>query len=235
MKAAKRKSLTKKLRFEVFKRDKFRCQYCGAEAPGVVLVVDHVAPVAKGGKNDMLNLITACFGCNAGKSDRLLCDDSAVTKQRQALEQLAERREQIEMMLAWKKIEEQGAATEKDAAANLFIELFGEIEESFAKQLRGLLKKHGLQKIADAMYRAADETADAAYAPRLVWCFLQPQIVQDAYRVRGAMRHRWRYVAADALGLIQELLENGWTVDELTTEVRSCTCWSTWAQQMGVD
>src|SRR5690348_290732 len=63
--AAKRTNLSKKLRFEVFKRDGFRCQYCGAAAPDVLLVVDHVNPVAKGGKNNILNLITACEPCNA--------------------------------------------------------------------------------------------------------------------------------------------------------------------------
>ena len=42
---SKRKSLSKKIRFEVFKRDKFTCQYCGKTAPNVVLEVDHIEPV----------------------------------------------------------------------------------------------------------------------------------------------------------------------------------------------
>jgi len=37
--------------------------------PKVPLEVDHVVPVSKGGKNDMANLITACFDCNRGKSN----------------------------------------------------------------------------------------------------------------------------------------------------------------------
>lgn len=60
-------SITKKLRFEVFKRDGFRCAYCGKEPPLVVLEVDHVEPKSKGGKDDISNLITACFDCNRGK------------------------------------------------------------------------------------------------------------------------------------------------------------------------
>ena len=48
--------LKKLLRFEVFKRDSFRCQYCGKSAPEVVLEIDHVTPVANGGKSDVLNL-----------------------------------------------------------------------------------------------------------------------------------------------------------------------------------
>jgi len=99
----KRETLSKKIRFEVFKRDKFTCQYCGAKSPEVILNVDHIDPVAKGGKNDILNLITSCFDCNSGKSDRILNDSSIVEKQRKQLELLQERREQIELMLEWKK------------------------------------------------------------------------------------------------------------------------------------
>lgn len=66
----KRENVSKKLRFEVFKRDSFTCQYCGAKAPDVILEVDHIKPVAKEGSSDILNLITACQACNAGKSDR---------------------------------------------------------------------------------------------------------------------------------------------------------------------
>lgn len=62
-----RKQLSKKTRFEVFKRDKFVCQYCGSCPPEVILHVDHITPVASGGLNDMDNLITACAPCNLGK------------------------------------------------------------------------------------------------------------------------------------------------------------------------
>jgi hypothetical protein len=69
---ADRKGLSKKLRFEIFKRDSFTCQYCGKQPPLVVLVVDHINPVANGGDNDDLNLITSCEECNQGKGARLL-------------------------------------------------------------------------------------------------------------------------------------------------------------------
>lgn len=60
-------SLSKKLRFEVMKRDAFMCGYCGKSAPHVVLEVDHVVPRASGGSDDPDNLVTACFDCNRGK------------------------------------------------------------------------------------------------------------------------------------------------------------------------
>jgi len=63
------------IRFKVLERDSFTCQYCGMSAPDVVLHVDHIKPVSKGGTNDMDNLITACAACNLGKSTMSLRDD----------------------------------------------------------------------------------------------------------------------------------------------------------------
>ena len=70
--AFKRKPISKKTRFEIFKRDGFKCMYCGAHPPAVLLHIDHIKPVADGGKNDIDNLITACEPCNLGKGARLL-------------------------------------------------------------------------------------------------------------------------------------------------------------------
>lgn len=64
-----RKQISTRMRFEIFKRDGFTCQYCGATPPGVVLHVDHIIPVADGGENHPHNLTTACSTCNLGKSD----------------------------------------------------------------------------------------------------------------------------------------------------------------------
>lgn len=70
--AEKRKGISKKTRFDIFKRDSFKCQYCGASPPSVLLHVDHIKPVADGGKNDIDNLVTSCEPCNLGKGARLL-------------------------------------------------------------------------------------------------------------------------------------------------------------------
>ena len=68
-KKQERKPITKKTRFEVFKRDSFKCQYCGKTPPEVTLEVDHIKPKSKKGSDDLNNLITACFNCNRGKSN----------------------------------------------------------------------------------------------------------------------------------------------------------------------
>lgn len=64
----KRAAISTRTRFEVFKRDLFTCQYCGAHPPSSILHVDHINAVARGGKNDPDNLVTACADCNLGKA-----------------------------------------------------------------------------------------------------------------------------------------------------------------------
>lgn len=70
----KRKQISTRTRFEVFKRDGFVCQYCGSHPPNVILHVDHIIPVAEGGKNEMDNYVTSCDKCNLGKSNVSLKD-----------------------------------------------------------------------------------------------------------------------------------------------------------------
>lgn len=56
-----------KLRFEVLKRDKFKCILCGRTGQDTTLHVDHITPVVKGGKNKKDFLATLCSDCNLGK------------------------------------------------------------------------------------------------------------------------------------------------------------------------
>ena len=55
------------LRFAVFRRDSYTCQYCGRKAPAVPLHIDHVIPWSRGGHTVLSNLKTACNVCNLGK------------------------------------------------------------------------------------------------------------------------------------------------------------------------
>jgi hypothetical protein len=61
-------AVSKRLRFEILRRDNHKCRYCGATAPDTELRVDHVVPVALGGSDDPSNLVCACNPCNTGKS-----------------------------------------------------------------------------------------------------------------------------------------------------------------------
>jgi HNH endonuclease len=88
-----RTAISKRLRFEVFKRDRFTCAYCGAHPPQVILEVDHIVPVFTYGTNDIDNLITSCFACNRGKADKSLNDIPQPLNER--LSEIKEREAQI--------------------------------------------------------------------------------------------------------------------------------------------
>ena len=67
-----RRHLSPQLRRKVFFRDRHTCQECGAsrgENDNLMLQVDHIVPVSKGGTDDFDNLVTLCSDCNLGKSD----------------------------------------------------------------------------------------------------------------------------------------------------------------------
>lgn len=146
-----RESIPKGTRFEVLKRDKFTCQYCGRSAPDVILEIDHIQPVSKGGDNSIINLITSCRDCNRGKTNKELSDDTAVKKQKQQLDDMADRREQIEMMVAWRKelleMEDIGI----DAVNDVFIALTDSgINDAGRRDVRKLIKRFGLNEVITA-------------------------------------------------------------------------------------
>jgi hypothetical protein len=70
------------MRFTVLERDEFACQYCGAKAPDVILHVDHLVAVSKGGITSPENLITSCEACNIGKggADLLYVPDHIIDR-----------------------------------------------------------------------------------------------------------------------------------------------------------
>lgn len=152
---SKRKTIPKKTRFEVFKRDKFTCQYCGAKAPDVVLHVDHITPVAEGGDNDIMNLVTACEDCNLGKGARELSDDSAIAVRRKQAEELAERREQIEMMRDWQMSQLDEVDEMTNAADDLIKAITGyNVNERGLSILRTHIKKFGYKQVLEAISTA---------------------------------------------------------------------------------
>lgn len=56
------------LRSQVFKKDEYKCQYCGSEPKK--LHCDHITPLSRGGGNEISNLITSCPPCNLSKSSK---------------------------------------------------------------------------------------------------------------------------------------------------------------------
>lgn len=62
-----RGKVSNKMRFAIYKRDGYRCKKCGKATDD--LEIDHIFPIAKGGKSNFENLQTLCHRCNALKSD----------------------------------------------------------------------------------------------------------------------------------------------------------------------
>lgn len=171
---ATRKGISKKVRFEVFKRDSFKCQYCGRGAPDVLLHADHIHPVSKGGVNDIANLITACSECNLGKGAALLDDKTALEKQRHQLEELNERREQLELMLQWREELLSFHDREFEFLKQAYRQAYNaELTEYGVKQLRNIYKIFGLNESLYALERASakqlERNGEIKYMAGICW------------------------------------------------------------------
>lgn len=202
----KRKSITKKIRFEVFKRDSFSCQYCGESAPEVVLHVDHINPVSKGGDNEIINLITSCESCNLGKGATKLGDSTSIKKQKDQLDILNKKREQLKMMLSWREglkgLEDESI----QAICDLWNNLLGdsEINDNGRKTLKKLLNKHSLNDILDSVEKSIDQYVshdhtdeDLSLAFNKIGGILHskssPDYMKELYYIRGIARNRFNY------------------------------------------
>ena len=64
-----RGKVTNKLRFAIYARDGNRCRICGRRTND--LEIDHVVPIAKGGKTTYANLQTLCSSCNKKKGSNI--------------------------------------------------------------------------------------------------------------------------------------------------------------------
>ncbi|HVE43026.1 MAG TPA: HNH endonuclease [Planctomycetota bacterium] len=57
-------------RKNIFKRDRYTCQYCGAQPGPEALTIEHIVPRSKGGISSWENCVLACVECNKRKADR---------------------------------------------------------------------------------------------------------------------------------------------------------------------
>lgn len=244
--SADRKAIGKKLRFEVFKRDKFTCQYCGHKAPDVVLQVDHLQPVALGGANEILNLITSCVDCNSGKGARTLSDDSALAKQRAQLEALAERREQLDMMLEWSAELGELLDYEVDSVAErieLHIPAFS-VGLDGRNKIRQWLQKYSLLELMEALsvgvsqYIRGDSGMDDRERcfnsiPGIARMRRLPQDERDLYYVRGIARKRFSRCDDEvAIDLLRRAAAAGHDSETLKATARREGSWSSWVNAM---
>jgi len=248
----KRITVSKKIRFEIFKRDSFTCQYCGAKAPDVILECDHIEPVSQGGTNDILNLIASCFDCNRGKGKRRLSDDTVIGKQHQQLMELQERKEQIAMMFEWQK----GLLAIDDEIAKQLVEFWEELVpdhiyiDSDLIFFRKLLKSFTLEEIIQAMSISKDqyliyennkatiESITNAVLKIGGICYVRrggikhdadQENTKSIYYIRGILRNRLSYLNEwRALTLLKTAADLGADMDDLEEQAKSVRNWTEW-------
>lgn len=156
----KRKPISKKLRFEVFKRDNFTCRYCGRKAPDVVLEVDHIEPVSKGGKNSIINLVTSCRECNRGKGKNLLTEHQMLDKERNQLEILQQTREQMRMMMQWKDELLQIENEQIEYIEKLVCDEGDGLTDAGRKNVGDIIKRFGFDVVIDSAIIAKKQYRD---------------------------------------------------------------------------
>jgi hypothetical protein len=162
-----RESISKKLRFDVFKRDGFCCVYCGAHpSETVMLEVDHVHPVAEGGTNDIDNLVTACFDCNRGKGRHLLSNIPQSIEEK-AIE-TAEREAQLRAYYDILEAKKQRKDDELWSIADVYMQRFGDdsILRSRLASIRTFLDRMDYYEVQEAMEIAVDKMYSKAPAFR---------------------------------------------------------------------
>lgn len=248
----KRKSLSKKTRFEVFKRDSFTCQYCGGKSPDVVLVVDHINPVAGGGDNDIMNLITSCEPCNQGKGARELDDNSVIAKQRAQLDELNERREQLEMMLQWREGLSSLDQDQIDAFDTAFNRATGcSLNDHGRATLKGWLKRHSLSDLLDALdaavgtyYKGGAEDGEENHklageafkmTPRVLAArsrYADKPYMKDLFYARACLRNRGYCNERVAIDLLEQAYMAGAHTEELKDWAKSARNWTVWRTEM---
>jgi len=239
-------NVSTKTRFDVFKRDGFRCQYCGAMAPDVLLELDHLHPKSKGGGGDLLNLVTSCKECNRGKGKRPLSDNSALRKQQAQLTELHERRRQIEDLLAFRE----GLNAIKDIEATKVV---GVLEDVWSKALdrdlspaaveviiipgiKKLVKKFGANAVLDAVETAAAaylkegdvDSLDEAWRKLGGICYLSTCSKEEKkiHHVGQLLRKRGMNVPPNLSTVLSSAVVGGFNVEELLFEARHCKSWS---------
>ncbi len=149
-----RVAISKRLRFEVFKRDRFECQYCGQTPPAVVLHCDHIVPVSEGGETSLDNLVTACQPCNLGKSNIRLDQVPLSLAERSA--EVIEREAQIAGYEAVLKERRMRLEAEAEEVLGLYCDLWRQdgIRKDWFTSIKRFVEQLGLDQCLWAMERA---------------------------------------------------------------------------------
>lgn len=154
-------TISKTLRFEIFKRDGFKCGYCGRTPPTVTLEIDHINPKANDGTNDINNLISACFDCNRGKKHITL--DKIPPSLKENLKVLQEKEKQVEAynkFLAKIRIREEEEAAVVDAIYTHYFPKYSLSDNFKETSLRRFVQLLPVEVVKNAMHTACSRRLD---------------------------------------------------------------------------
>lgn len=155
-------SLSKRKRFDVFKRDLFCCQYCGGTPPTVTLEIDHIVPISKKGGDEIDNLVTSCFDCNRGKSDVELSALPATTESKIIL--IKEKEYQYKQYQKLLRSIENRLNTEVEQIASVYTQYFPDYQlgDKFKNtSVKLFLSRLGYDEVRKSMERACGKISSS--------------------------------------------------------------------------
>jgi hypothetical protein len=168
-----RKGLSKRLRFEVFKRDLFTCQYCGRRPPEVMLHADHVVPVVEGGSDDPSNLTTSCVDCNQGKAGVSLGRVAPALNESErfeAIQEMMERKAVLSAEIAANRAHKDTQAEAVELVRSWWDEAVGADEDFEPASVRVFLARMSLAELRECADAAAYLMSKKPWTkPRAAW------------------------------------------------------------------
>lgn len=177
-------AVSKRLRYEILRRDSHTCRYCGASAPDAPLRVDHVTPVALGGTDEPSSLVTSCEPCNSGKSS--VPPDAALVA--------GVSTDAMRWSVAWKRAADELRLGSAERAANT-----AEVIDAFTRSIKG-------------RYGAAPAVPQDAEASVVRWLELglpkekiTELIAYAVGRTAVAPDNKWRYFSGCCWNALKEI------------------------------
>lgn len=243
-----RQAIRKSVRLEVLKRDCFTCQYCGQKAPDVVIEIDHIKPVAAGGDNHIMNLVAACKDCNAGKSDKLLSDSSAVVKAQRQAGKIQERRQQLQEMAEWHLSLVGFESDPHDELEQLWLKSIQanpaiHLVQAAKDELSSLSVTYGFEAVCRAIVKTANslirkglykdqEERNGAFWSIKNYCYVTQADEKDPgiarlFYIRGILRNRCPYLSdRSCIQFLIQAREAGVDVEEMVEFAKGVSSWS---------
>jgi len=147
----------KRIKFEVFEKDGYKCQTCGAVAPNVTLQLHRLQEVQQN-ENwlDPAFLSTACFDCEQKQTEQ---KSTAKKNGFMTLDDLEERLEQLKMLISWRK----GLRKIKKGQLNSLIDYWQELvpgiylNDDHKRTILSCMNKFTREEIKSAMEYAVKE------------------------------------------------------------------------------